>query len=210
MRELQGLQDSNAKEEKDRAASYEKKLKDLQTREAERARKEQQSKSSKGGAGNVKDTDKGDQAKKEADIQRKLDDLKSTEEKVAADRAALDKARSDLSVREKEIQQRQKELEDRESSAKQDATLKKTQNATNGSVNSDLEKKHNDNARLEQRLSSLEAQLAQMNGTSQKKPQANGTGDITTSSDAGSIGCGQKHYKPPRKLNRKVIGLVYQ
>jgi hypothetical protein len=38
------------------------------------------------------------------------------------------------------------------------------------------------------------------------KPQANGT-------DVPPVGCkfiGQKHYKPPRKLGRKVIGIVYE
>ena len=24
------------------------------------------------------------------------------------------------------------------------------------------------------------------------------------------VGCGSKHYKPPRKLNRKIIGIVYE
>ena len=27
---------------------------------------------------------------------------------------------------------------------------------------------------------------------------------------SGGSGCGYKHYKPPRKLERKVIGLVYE
>lgn len=27
---------------------------------------------------------------------------------------------------------------------------------------------------------------------------------------AGGSGCGYKHYKPPRKLEKKVIGLVYE
>lgn len=29
-------------------------------------------------------------------------------------------------------------------------------------------------------------------------------------SGAGGSGCGYKHYKPPRKLERKVIGLMYE
>lgn len=210
MKEVQDRQASSAQEEKDRAASYEKKLKDLQAREAELAKKEEQAKSSKGGAGHASKPDNGDQAKKEAEIQRKLDDLKSTEQKVGADRAALDKTMSELAAKEKELQQRQKELEDLASSAKRDAALKDSQNAPNGSADSTLEKKQQDNARLEQRLARLESQLAQMDGSREEKPQTNGSVKSSTPSDAGSTGCGKKHYKPPRKLNRKVIGLVYQ
>ncbi|KAM0713459.1 hypothetical protein Q7P37_010421 [Cladosporium fusiforme] len=212
MKEVQDRQESIAQEEKDRAASYEKKLKDLQAREAELSKKqEQQAKSSKDVAGNQKDSNKDDQTKKEADLQRKLDDLKTTEQKVAADRAAVDKAKSDLVAKEKELQQRQKKISDQQSSVKQDAKLKEpTQAAPNGTADSELAKKQRDNAKLEQRLSRLEDQLAQMSGSAGEKPQPNGSTKSSTPSNAGSIGCGQKHYKPPRKLNRRVIGLVYE
>jgi hypothetical protein len=48
--------------------------------------------------------------------------------------------------------------------------------------------------------------------SSNGKPQPNGTANTPKPSktDAGLPDCGYKHYKPPRKLNRKLIGMVYQ
>jgi hypothetical protein len=46
-----------------------------------------------------------------------------------------------------------------------------------------------------------EIQAFQRSSTQQKK---------SASGSAVPPGCGYKHYKPPRKLNRKVIGLVYE
>jgi hypothetical protein len=56
----------------------------------------------------------------------------------------------------------------------------------------------------------LEDQLTQMdnarNNSKSGKPQPNGTEVLS----AGCKFSGQKHYKPPRKLGRKVIGIVYE
>ena len=40
--------------------------------------------------------------------------------------------------------------------------------------------------------------------------KVNGKPNGATPVDGQSPGCGYKHYKPPRKLNRRVIGIVYQ
>ncbi|KAL1587724.1 hypothetical protein WHR41_03549 [Cladosporium halotolerans] len=200
MKDLQNRQASAVSEEKQRTDDYNKKLKELQAREDELAKKEQQAKSSKGATGDKSDKD--DQTKKDADIQRKLDNLKSAEQKIAADRAALSKAKTDLAAKEKDLEQRRKKLEDR-----------KPTNGQNGSAESDLQKKQRDNAQLEKRLARLEDQLANMNGSSDAeadKPQVNGTSNGSASKGAGSAGCGFKHYKPPRKINRKVVGLLYE
>lgn len=237
MKELQDRQESSAKDEKDRAATYDKKLKDLQAREDELAKKEEQAKGkadkSIGDAGK-------DQAGKDVDTQRKLDDLKSTEQKVAADRAALEKSKNDLAAKEKEFQQRQKEFEDQKSAAQQDAVQAKkdleqrqneaqsqkpsagkkaskdtngsTTNDSNGSPGADLQKKQRENVNLEQRLAKLEDQLAKMSSSNSQneKPQINGTAKSPAPNGTGSTGCGYRHYKPPRKLNRKLIGMVYE
>ena len=294
MKEVQDRQEALAKEEKERAESYEQKLKDLQAREDELAKREEQERSSKADSDNGKglmaaaDNDMGSeedaekvQAKKEADIQRKLDDLKLTEQKVAADRAALDQSRTDLAAERKEFQQRVKEFEDAKSSAENDAlqakknleqrdkemaaeqkafqkrvkefedarssaehvasqakknleqqqkaaqnqtpsTPKKTTPATkqhecrctDGVSEADLQKKQRENAKLEQRLAKLEKQLSQMCAASiisERSPKAEGTTKSTVfSNGTGTAGCGYKHYTPPRKLNRKLIGMVYE
>jgi hypothetical protein len=67
---------------------------------------------------------------------------------------------------------------------------------------------------LEQRLAKLEKQLSQMCAASilsEKTSKANGmAGSTVFSKGTGTAGCGYKHYKPPRKLNRKLIGMVYE
>ena len=294
MKEVQDRQEALAKEEKERAESYEQKLKDLQAREDELAKREEQERTSKADSDNgkglmaVADNDMGSeedaekvQAKKEAHIQRKLDDLKLTEQKVAADRAALDQSRTDLAAERKEFQQRVKEFEDAKSSAENDAlqakknleqrdkemaaeqkafqkrvkefedarssaehvasqakkNLEQQQKAaqnqtpstpkkatpatkqhecrcTDGVSEADLQKKQRENAKLEQRLAKLEKQLSQMCAASiisERSPKAEGTTKSTVfSNGTGTAGCGYKHYTPPRKLNRKLIGMVYE
>lgn len=228
MKELQERQEASAKDEKERSATYDKKLKDLQAREDQLAKGKQG-----GNAGK-------EQSGKDADAQRKLDDLKSTEQKIAADRAALEKSKNDLAAKEKEFQQRQKEFEDQKVTAQQDAAQAKkdlesrqkevdgqkssagektsqdtsasTPNGSNGSAEADLQKKQRENANLEQRLAKLEDQLAQMSasGGRAEKPQANGAPKGSTTNGSGPTGCGYKHYKPPRKLNRELLGYVYK
>jgi chromosome segregation ATPase len=232
MKEVQERQDALAQEEKDRAESYEEKLRELQSREAELAKKEEE-KSAQSGAseGDKPGEDDGmAQAGKEqeADIQRKLDDLKSTEQKIAADRASLGKCKTDFAAKLEWFQQRQKSFEDQKSSAQRDVIQAKKdleqrrrevdfqkppgsrrvsqhQNSQNGIQDSDLQKKQRENADLEKRLAKLEDQLAHISASSDQSghPKVNGTGS------KGAEGCGYRHYKPPRKLNRKVIGFVY-
>ena len=247
MKEVQDRQDSLAKEEKDRAESYEKRLQELQSREAEVAKKEEQQKSAESGSNEPDKTSQADkrsedndskaqaEKEKEEEIQRKLDDLKSTEQKIAADRASLGKSKADFTAKLEWFQQRQKSFEDQKSSAQHDAvqakkdleqrhkeiegqksssnkktpqeqgTAKSDYSGQNGTQDGDLEKKQRENADLEKRLARLEDQLAHMNASEGKseKPKVNGT------VSKGAEGCGYKHYKPPRKLNRKVIGIVY-
>lgn len=236
LKELQERQEALAKEEKDRAESYEKKLQELQARETEVAKKEEQDKPSNGNAGEADkhdgDSDK-TQADKEADIQRKLDDLKSNEQKLAADRASFGKNKADFSAKLEWFKQRTKSFEDKKSSAQHDAVQAKKdleqrqkevegqkpsggKNASQGQNGTGpdgaLQKKQRENADLEKRLAKLEDQLAHMSG-SQSKPgnsQVNGTTNGSTTGSSGTLGCGYKHYRPPRKINRKVIGLVYE
>jgi chromosome segregation ATPase len=164
----------------------------------------------------------------EADIQRQLDDLKSTEQKIAADRASLGKSKADFTAKLEWFQQRQKSFEDQKSSAQHDAMQAKKDleqyyreidfqkppgsrrvsqqySSQNGIRDSDLQKKERENADLEKRLAKLEDQLAHMStsGGQSEHPKVNGT------VSKGTEDCGYRHYKPPRKLNRKVIGFVY-
>jgi hypothetical protein len=210
MKALKEREASSAQEEEKRTASYDGRLKDLQDREAAIAKREDELKASDGGPGKGSTpTDDDAQAKRESDIQRKLDDLSSAEQKLASDRAALEKSKSDVTAREKDLRQRQKEFEDQRASA--------GQNGAAESAKSALEKKQQDNAALEQRLARLEDRLAQMKNSpevvsdkSQAKGKANGKTNGAAPGEGQSSGCGYKHYKPPRKLNRRVIGIVYQ
>ena len=235
MKEVQERQGALAQEEKDRAESYEKKLQELQAREDELAKKEAE-KSSESSADKPSENDDKAQAKEEkdqeADIQRKLDDLKSTEQKIAADRASLGKSKADFTEKLEWFRQRQKSFEDQKSSAQHDAIQAKKnleqrhreiegqispgskkasqhQNGQNGIQDGDIERKERENADLEKRLAKLEDQLAHMSGSEgqSSRPKVNGTGTGTGS--GGVEGCGYKHYKPPRKINKKVIGFVY-
>jgi len=281
MKEVQDRQEAFAKEEKERAESYERRLKDLQAREDELAKREEQERSSKVVAddqkGAAEEAASGEQAKKEAEIQRKLDDLKLIEQKVAADCAALDKSRTDLAAERKEFQQRVKEFEDAKSSAENDAlqakknleqrekemvaerkefeqrvkefedTKSSAENLTSQAKKSleqrpkdlgnqtsttprkhtpatkqhechcadavsdaDLQKKQRENAQLEQRLARLEKQLSHLSAASLISERASKARSTIFSTGEGSMGCGYKHYKPPRKLNRKLIGMVYE
>lgn len=239
MKEVQERQDALAKEEKERAESYEKKLKELQSREAELANNEEQ-KSPEGGSNEAHESgdNSGDvpahstkeaDREQEADIQRKLDDLKTTEQQIAADRASLGKSKADFTAKLEWFQQRQKSFEDQKSSAQHDALQAKKdleqrhreidfqkppgsrkvsqhhQNSQNGIQDSDLEKKQRENADLEKRLAKLEDQLAHMSASEGRASKSK----VNITVSEGAEGCGYRHYKPPRKLNRKVIGFVY-
>ena len=95
MKSLKEREASSAQEAEKRTASYDEKLKDLQDREAALAKREEESKASTGGSG--KESTPGDdkaQAKRESEIQQKLDDISSAEQKLASDRAALEKSKS--------------------------------------------------------------------------------------------------------------------
>jgi len=221
MKSLKEREASSAQEAEKRTASYDEKLKDLQDREAALAKREEESKASTGGSG--KESTPGDdkaQAKRESEIQQKLDDISSAEQKLASDRAALEKSKSDVASKEKDLRQRQKEFEDQKASAKQEAGKASSQAGQNGAAGSEksaLEKKEQDNAALEQRLARLEDRLEQMKKTpdvasdkSKATGKVNGKANGATPVDGQSPGCGYKHYKPPRKLNRRVIGIVYQ
>ncbi|KAM0695612.1 hypothetical protein Q7P36_004094 [Cladosporium allicinum] len=221
MKAVKEREASSTQEEEKRTANYDGKLKELQDREAALAKREEESKASAGGSG--KESTPGDdkaQAKRESEIQRKLDDISSAEQKLASDRAALEKSKSDVAAKEKDLRQRQKEFEDQKTSAKQEAgkaSSQAGQNGASGSEKSALEKKQQDNAALEQRLARLEDRLEQMKKTpdvasdkSKTNGKVNGKANGATPVDEQSPGCGYKHYKPPRKLNRRVIGIVYQ
>ncbi|GAB7327356.1 hypothetical protein MBLNU13_g11229t1 [Cladosporium sp. NU13] len=234
MKEVQERQHVLAQEEKDRAESYEKKLQEIHSREAELAKKEEsespESDSRENDPGVNSNETQAEEVKeaereREADIQRKLDDLKSTEQKIAADRASLGKSKADFTAKLEWFQQRQKSFEDQKSSAQHDAIQAKKDleqhyreidfqkppgsrkcsqhyNSQNGIQDSDLQKKQRENADLEKRLAKLEDQLSRMSGQS-GHTKVNGT------VSEGAQDCGYRHYKPPRKLNRKVIGFVY-
>lgn len=216
MKYLQERQAKSAREEEERTAIYDRKLKDLQDREAALSRQKEEDKLSNDKTSeDKKSNDNEAQAQREADLQRKLDDLSSAEQKLAFDRAALQKSQSDLEKREKDIAQLQKELE----ASKTSDAPKPSPNAHTTSdkdAEQRLEKTQKHNASLEQRLVKLEDQLSKMGKSPEKqsdgKPQTNGTVNAPKPSkaDAGLPGCGYKHYKPPRKLNRKLIGMVYE
>jgi hypothetical protein len=221
MKAVKEREASSTQEEEKRTANYDEKLKELQDREAALAKREEESKASAGGSG--KESTPGDdkaQAKRESEIQQKLDDISSAEQKLASDRAALEKSKSDVTAKEKDLRQRQKEFEDQKASAKQEAGKASSQAGQYGAAGSEksaLEKKEQDNAALEQRLARLEDRLEQMKKTpdvasdkSKANGKVNGKPNGATPVDGQSPGCGYKHYKPPRKLNRRVIGIVYQ
>ena len=238
LKEVQERQDALAQEEKDRAESYEKKMQELRSREAELTKREEQKPSEIGSSeGNKPGEDydkvqaeKAKEAEKdhEADIQRQLDDLKSTEQKIAADRASLGKSKADFTAKLEWFQQRQKSFEDQKSSAQHDAIQAKKDleqhyreidfqkppgsrrvsqqyNSQNGIRDSDLQKKERENADLEKRLAKLEDQLSHMSASGGQLGHSKANGTVSK----GTEGCGYRHYKPPRKLNRKVIGFVY-
>ena len=216
MKDLQDRQAKSAKEEEERTASYDRMLKELRDREAAVSRQEEEGKISKDKTNEIdKSNDNGAQAQKEADPQRRMDDLSSAEQKLASDRAALQKSESDLAKREKDIAQLQKGLEDSKTS---EASSSPASDNTPSDKNAEqrLEKTQKDNASLEQRLARLEDQLSKMPRSSEKssdgKAQMHGMANTPKPSKiaAGSPGCGYKHYKPPRKLNRKLIGMVYE
>lgn len=216
MKDLQDREAKSVRDEEERTAGYDRKLKDLQDREAELSRQEEEAKSSKEETSeNPKPDDREAQAQEEADIQRRLDDLSSAEQKLAADRAALQKSQSDLQKKEKDIAQLRKDLEDSKTS---ETSSSFANDSTTSDINAEqrLEKTQKDNASLEQRLAKLEDQLSRMTGPPKKpsdeKAQTNGkvTFPKPSTINASSPGCGYKHYKPPRKLNRKLIGMIYE
>ena len=58
---------------------------------------------------------------------------------------------------------------------------------------------------MEKRLAKLEDQLSHMSASGGQLGHSKANGTVSK----GTEGCGYRHYKPPRKLNRKVIGFVY-
>jgi DNA repair exonuclease SbcCD ATPase subunit len=130
---------------------------------------------------------------------------------------AKSSAENITSQAKKALEQRQKEFENQMSSAQKKTTPAKKErdcHCGGGTSEAELQKKQRENAKLEQRLARLEKALSQMSAASiisEGKLKGNGAArSAVFSSGEGSMGCGYKHYKPPRKLNKKLIGMVYE
>jgi hypothetical protein len=202
---------AQAEKEKEKEAEIQRKLDDLKSTEQKIA------------------ADRASLGKSKADFTAKLEWFQKLQKSFEDEKSS---AQHDAVQAKKDLEQRYKEVEGQKPSAgkkvsyEQDApkvsqngqngtaskknpqdqnTAKAGQTGQNGTQNDDLQRKQRENADLEKRLAKLEDQLAHMSASEGKseKSKVNGT------ANKGSEGCGYKHYKPPRKLNRKVIGIVY-
>jgi len=203
---------AQAEKEKEKEAEIQRKLDDLKSTEQKIA------------------ADRASLGKSKADFTAKLEWFQKLQKSFEDEKSS---AQHDAVQAKKDLEQRYKEVDGQKSSAgkkvsyEQDAakasqngqngtaskkspqdqnTAKAGQNGQNGTqIDDDLQRKQRENADLEKRLAKLEDQLAHMSASEGKseKLKVNGT------ASKGAEGCGYKHYKPPRKLNRKVIGIVY-
>lgn len=126
-------------------------------------------------------------------------------------------AEHDLSVARMVLKQECEDFESQKASTANEIKACTRKHASDGHDDSLNEgiigKMQLDNVKLEQRLAKLEHKLALMNNPAAKgmrQPLPNGPVKGSAASGVGVIGCGHKHYNPPRKLNRKLIGMVYE
>lgn len=116
--------------------------------------------------------------------QKALEDQKSTlaqqKKEHAANQKTLEARDDGLTRKEKGLSADRKDLDDREAEL--------------------AEKEHDQSARWDKKMNESQ-DLQEFLAAKQKK---------SIPRDSTSVGCGYKHYKPPRKINKKVIGLVYE
>ncbi|GAB7335653.1 hypothetical protein MBLNU13_g07967t1 [Cladosporium sp. NU13] len=132
--------------------------------------------------------------------QKALEDKKATDER-------------DLSVARMVLKQEREEFESQKASAANEVKACTRKHASDGLNEGAIEKMQLDNVKLEQRLTKFEYKLALMNTPAAKgmrQPHTNGPVKGSAANGVGATGCGHKHYKPPRKFNRKVVGMVYE
>jgi DNA repair exonuclease SbcCD ATPase subunit len=128
-------------------------------------------------------------------------ELAQNEKDYSSDKKALANRESSLAQREKEYSSKEKASADRESALAQkqkDYSSKEKALADREAALSQKEKDHS--AEWDKKMKELQA----LQKSSAQRGKS-GPGSV-----AGPPDCGYKHYKPPRKINRKVIGLVYE
>jgi hypothetical protein len=150
----------------------------------------------------------------EHDASMAKDDLEQQRKEFESQKSS---AEHDALVAKNDLEQRREEFESQKRSSANNSKACTRKHASDGSDDlvdkAAVEKKQHENAKLEQRLAKLENQLSSMSEISaadKKKSMPNGSAKGSAANGVSLPGCGYKHYKPPRKLNRKLIGMVYE
>lgn len=153
--------------------------------------------------------------KSKADFAAQEKDLQQGRRELEDQRSAAER---DLSVARIALEQEREEFESQKLSAANEAKACTCEHASGGqddSWNGTISgKKQLDNVKLEQRLVKLERKLVLISAPSATRTEETLTNGPVKGTAADGVGgaseCGHKHYKPPRKLNRKLIGMIYE
>ena len=164
-------------------------------------------------------------AQKEEDISSQKKKLEEREAALAqkdkdhsAEKKTLDDQKAALEQKEKNYSTNMRDLEDRKATLdrqeKDSAAGKKTFDDRTAALKKKEKGISADRKALEDREAALAEKEKKRSAEWNKKMEElkgiqNSSAQLKKSNAVGS-GCGYKHYKPPRKLEKKVIGLVYE
>ncbi|KAK5737814.1 hypothetical protein LTR17_006462 [Elasticomyces elasticus] len=238
-KELQDREASLAKSEEEQQSKHAAKTKELQEREAALAMRAESlnsgNESAKEQLRKLKDQLKDLKARENALVQKeedaaasgkcKLDQLQRRETALAKKEkestSTAEAKLKDLQKREREIEEREKQVKARESEV-----TKSTAASTVGGARANSSKPRDGASsngakkdspqdeqmkELQKRLSKLEDQLGTSKPSANTKPQSNGTpGKGKPNAAPAPVSCGHEIHRPPRKLERKVVGYVYK
>ncbi|KAK3676502.1 hypothetical protein LTR78_003778 [Recurvomyces mirabilis] len=209
--------EKSAKENNGKAQDYEQKLKDLEAREQGLASKEKDSaESNKSKQEEIQaretklvDEEKrrvGEAEEKAKDVQKRESDL---EERERQSKEADEKLK-DLQERESNLEEREKQLKERESAASKTTSSggdaeKTPDSRANQSKPRSAQKTTTNGATSDPRDDQLKAMHERLDNL---EKQVNGKSEASGDS-AGKNSCDHKISRPPKKLERKVVGYVY-
>ncbi|KAK5678566.1 hypothetical protein LTS10_009010 [Elasticomyces elasticus] len=238
-KELQDREASLAKSEEEQQSKHAAKTKELQEREAALAMRAESlnngNESAKEQRQKLKDQLKDLKAREDALVQKeedaaasgkcKLDQLQRRETALAKKEkestSTAEAKLKDLQKREREIEEREKQLKARESEIPKQAAASTAGGARansskprDGASSNEAKKDSPQDEQMKElqiRLSKLEDQLGTSKPSANTKPQSSGTpGKGKSNAAPAPVSCGHEIHRPPRKLERKVVGYVYK
>ncbi|KAK5729368.1 hypothetical protein LTR17_011998 [Elasticomyces elasticus] len=199
---------SEVVQKNDNSSEVDQRFKDLEKKEVEvKKREEQVAKQEEELKRRASQSSSGEQAKANGDDQQKAADLEKRE-------ASVNKRERDAAKKEDELRKRASELEKAKKSQSQPQAARGEPSAGTAASKHAIEllkaenerlvlKGENDSLKLQMKVKDLEHEL-------EKTKHAAADKSIMRPSKAINYGCGHKAYPPPRKIEKRIVGIMYE